>query len=115
MSAAVALATGCGGRGTPAETAAVPPDRLTLVRDQGRGGGFAVTLDCAVADRAACAEVLAALAEADTRERCVPVGGGDARIIVEGVIGGDPVRQIIGRRTDCEAEAFDRAVTALEP
>lgn len=115
LSVAVALAAGCGGSGSaPESTAAVPPDRLTATLTDG-GAAFAIDLDCAVADRRACSEVLTALGDAQADERCVPSAGGTGSIAVDGTIDGDEVRALVTRRTDCEIRTYDRVLGALGP
>ena len=110
--ALLALAWGCGGDGAAERTGPTPPDRLevTLVGDT--VGRFRVDLDCAVADRDACAGLIAALAAADDPLTCSPADGGDRQLEVEGTIDGEPVRAVVARRTDCEIAAYDAAARA---
>lgn len=115
LSAAAALAAGCAGGGSStAPTTPVPPDRLAITLSGGGGPAFRFDLECAVADREACADVLAAIAESERDDVCEPApGGGDAVIDVTGTIGGDPVSALIDRRTDCEIRAYDAVVAGL--
>jgi len=110
--AALLLLAACGGGGSSERTGPTPPDRLRVTAEGGGGGRFRVDLDCAVADRDACTGVLAALAAADDPQTCSPAAGGDRRLLVEGTIDGEPVRAVVGRRTDCEIAAYDAAVRA---
>ena len=111
--ALLALAWGCGsGDGAAERTGPTPPDRLQVTVVGDTVGRFRVDLDCAVADRDACAGVIAALAAADDPETCSAADGGDRQIEVEGTIDGEPVRAVVGRRTDCEIAAYDAAVGA---
>lgn len=80
------------------------------------GGGlarFRVALECAVADRAVCADVIAGAASVDDPERCVPVDGGDGSLTIEGTIDGTEIRAVLRRRTDCEMRAHDRVARAI--
>ena len=113
VAALLALAWGCGGDGGASErTGPTPPDRLQVTLEGGTVGRFRVELDCAVADRDACAGLIAALAAADDPPTCSPADGGDRRLLVVGTIDGEPVRAVVGRRTDCEIAAYDAAVGA---
>ena len=111
--AAAALAGGCGA-GAPAErTGSTPPDRLQVTAEGGTAGRIRVDLDCAIADREACAGVITALAAADDPQACSPVDGGDRVLRVQGTIDGQEVRAVIERRTDCEVAAYDAAARAV--
>lgn len=82
------------------------------------GGGAAPVLrfdlECAVADRAACTDVLGALAEADADDTCEAApDGGDAVIRVTGTISGERVSAEIDRRTDCQIRAYDAIIAGL--
>jgi len=110
--AVVLIAAACGGGGAAERTAATPPDRLAVTAEGGGSGPFRVDLDCAVADREACAGVIAAVAAADDPRTCSPADGGDRRLQVEGTIEGEPIRAVVERRTDCEIAAYDAAVRA---
>jgi hypothetical protein len=113
--AALALA-GCGGGGGGGErTDRPPPDRLTVTLSSETGPSFRVALDCAVADRPACADILEALAEGRDAEACAPIARIGGRIVVRGTIGGEGVGAAIERRTDCEARLYDRVREALAP
>jgi len=81
----------------------------------GDAGAFRVSLDCDVADREACAEVLDALADARDGERCAPIEDGGRRISISGTIGGRRVVADVRRRTDCEARLYDRVSAAIGP
>lgn len=117
LSAAVAVSAACGSGGATAtgSTEPVAPDRLSVTLAAAGAAGFRLDLDCAVADRDACAGVLAAIAAAEDDERCAaaPDDDDDATILVSGTIGGDRVRALLGRRTDCEIRAYDAVATAL--
>jgi hypothetical protein len=112
VAAAVLLVAGCAGGGTAERTGQTPPDRLSVTVDGGSAGPFRVDLDCAVADRDACAGVIAAVAGADDPGTCSPADGGDRRLQVAGTIEGEPVRAVVERRTDCEIAAYDAAARA---
>ncbi len=112
VAAALLLAVACTGGGGAERTSATPPDRLTVTADGGSGGPFRVSLDCAVADRDACAGIIAALAAADDPGTCSPADGGDRRLQVGGTIDGEPIRVVVKRRTDCEIAAYDAAARA---
>ena len=109
----VGTAAGCGGSGSSASTEPTPPDRLAVSAEGGDIGSFSVDLDCAIADRATCAEVLRAVGTADDPEQCVPADSGDESLTVEGTIEGARVRALLRRRTDCEARAYDRVARAI--
>jgi hypothetical protein len=111
-SALLALAWGCGGDGAAERTGPTPPDRLQVTLEGGAVGRFRIELDCAVADRDACAGVIAALAAADDPPTCSPADGGDRQLEVVGTIDGEPIRAVVGRRTDCEIAAYDAAARA---
>lgn len=116
LSAAVAVTAACGGGGATAtgSTEPVPPDRLSVTLAAAGAADFRLDLDCAVADRDACAGVLAAIGAAEQDEECVAAADDDgATMLVSGTIGGEQVRALLGRRTDCEVRAYDAAVTAL--
>lgn len=76
---------------------------------------FRVPLDCDVADRAACAEIIAALRERAGRDSCGPGGGGPGRLLVEGTIEGARVRGEADRATDCGERLYERVLDALGP
>jgi hypothetical protein len=113
--AALALAGCAAGGGAGDRTDPPPPDRLEVTLDPQEGSSFTVALDCGVADRATCAEILEALAEERDAERCAPVPPSGRRIRVRGTIGGEEVSAAIERRTDCEARLYDRVSAALGP
>ena len=110
---AVGALAGCGGGGGAERTGPVPPDRLVVTAEGGGIGHFRIDLDCAIADRDACAGVLAAIASADDPERCEARDGGDRSLAIEGMIGGEEVRALLRRRTDCEVDAYDAAARAV--
>jgi hypothetical protein len=113
---AAIVAAGCGGGGGGADRSdPPPPDRLTVRFTSGAGEAFRVSLDCGVADRAACSEILEAIAEERDAETCEPIAPTGERIVVRGLIGGQEVGAAIARRTDCEARLFDRVSAALGP
>ena len=60
-----------GGRGPDGRRP--PPDRLAVTLSSEAGPSFRVALDCAVADRTACADILEALAEGRDAETCAPI------------------------------------------
>ena len=109
----IAAAAGCGGGGPPDATAPTPPDRLAVSAEGGGLGSFRVELECAIVERATCADIIEAVAAADDPERCAPLDGGDASLTVEGTIDGAEVRALLRRRTDCEARAYDRVAQAI--
>jgi hypothetical protein len=110
--AVLLLAAACAGGGVAERTGPTPPDRLSVTAEGGSAGRFRVDLDCAVADREACAGVIAALAAADDPQTCSPADDDGRRLEVDGTIGGDPVRAVVKRRTDCEIAAYDAAARA---
>ncbi len=112
VAAVVLLAAACAGGGTAERTGATPPDRLSVTAEGGSAGPYSVVLDCAVADREACADVIAAVAAADDPRTCSPADGGDRRLQVEGTLEGEPIRVVVERRTDCEIAAYDAAARA---
>jgi len=111
--AGIAAGAGCGGGGASGSTAPAPPDRLTVSVEGDGLGSLRVDLECAIADRGACADVIAAVASADDPERCTPVDGGAGSLIVDGTIGGAEVRELLRRRTDCEVRAYDAVARAI--
>jgi hypothetical protein len=114
LSVAAAVA-GCGGPGaTTAATTTTAPDRLTVDLRADDAATLRVELGCAVADRAACAAILSALAAARREEHCAPVtGSDDASLRVSGTIGGRSVRALLRRRTDCEIRSYDAVAAGL--
>ena len=111
---AVSLLAGCGGAGDGAgRTDPPPPDRLDVTLTAAEGDAFRVALDCGVADRAACSEILEAIAEEEDGETCEPIADTGERIVVRGLIEGQEVGAALDRRTDCEARLFDRVNAAL--
>jgi hypothetical protein len=112
VAAVLLLAAACGGIGAAERTGATPPDRLSVIVEGGDAGPFRVELDCAIADRDACAGVIAAVAAADDPSTCSPADGGERRLEVRGSLDGEPVRAVVARRTDCEIAAYDAAVRA---
>lgn len=114
LSLAAALLAGCGaGDPAPRSTEPTPPDRLAVTVSGGGVPAFRIDLECAVADRDACVDVLAALTEAQSDDVCEPAPGGDGVIDVTGTIGGDVVEQRIDRRTDCQVRAYDAIIAGL--
>ena len=114
--AAALVLAGCGAGGGGGErTDRPPPDRLAVTLSSEAGPSFRVALDCAVADRTACADILEALAEGRDAETCAPIAPAGGRIVVRGTIGGEGVGAAIERRTDCEARLYDRVRAALAP
>lgn len=110
--AALALA-GCSATGPDRGDSTTPVPRDTLAVTL-RGDGvpaFRVSLDCAVADRQACAQVLDALDRGQRLDGCRPVpAAGSSTVEVTGTIGGQDVRQLVTRRTTCERETYDGVV-----
>jgi hypothetical protein len=115
LSAAVALAAGCGGGGGSApSTTHVAPDRLAVTLSGAGVPAFRFDLECAVADRDACVGVVSALTEAQSDDVCEPApDGGGGVIDVTGTLGGDRVDERVDRRTDCQVRAYDAVITAL--
>jgi hypothetical protein len=109
---ALAVAAGCGRGDAPPRTGATPPDRLSVTAEGGSAGRFRIDLDCAVADRDACAGVVEALLAADDPQTCAPADGGDRVLRVAGTLDGEEVRVVLRRRTDCEIAAYDAAARA---
>ena len=110
--AALLVSAACGGGSALERTGATPPDRLSVTAEGGTAGRFRVDLDCSVADREACAGVIAALAAADDPGTCSPADGGDRQLKVVGTIDGEPISVTVERRTDCEIAAYDAAARA---
>ena len=110
-----AVAAGCADGGAAERTEPPPPSRLTVTIGDEGAEAFRVPLDCDVADRATCAEILAALRERAGRESCGPGGGGPGRIVVEGTIEGARVRGEADRATDCGERLYEWVLDALGP
>lgn len=113
VAVSVAAGAGCGGGSPSGSTVPTPPDRLAVSVGGGGLGSFRVDLECAIADRGVCADVIAAVAAADDPERCTPLDGGNGSLTVEGSIDGAEVRTLLRRRTDCEVRAYDRVARAI--
>ena len=113
LSAAVAVA-GCGGERSSTEpTTRVSPDRLVITLRDGGGRPLRFDLDCAVADRDACSQILSAIRDAEGAEVCRAAPTDASSLAVSGTIAGDRVRSLLSRRTDCEIRTYDRAIDAL--
>ncbi len=112
---AAAIAAGCGGAGpTTTATTAEAQDRIEVSLGGGEDGSLRISLDCTVADRAACSTILEALADARDAEGCTAMAGTPrARLRVSGSIAGDRVSALVTRRTDCEVRTYDRVVAGL--
>ena len=74
-----------------------------------------MALDCDVADRSTCAEILDAVADERDAQTCAPIADAGQRILVRGSIGGADVAVTVERRTDCEARLYERVRAALSP
>jgi hypothetical protein len=112
--AASALAAGCAPDGDGQGTEVEPPDRLTIVRDDGEGTALRIELECDGGDRARCASIggrLSAL-EPDPDEVCAEVLVGPDSITVEGRLDGDPVSVRVDRSDSC-ADARYRLLDEL--
>lgn len=109
------MATGCGAGGSSStRTERVPPDRLALTLDGAGAGALRIDLECAVADRAACSAVIAALLDVQSDDECAPAADpADASILVSGTIDGARVESVVTRRTTCQGRAYDRIVRGL--
>jgi hypothetical protein len=103
--------SGCEG---PEPRSTIPPNRLQVSLAAGDAGALVLRLDCEIADRDACAGIIAALREAPDAERCEPIRDSGSRIAVTGRIGGEAVDRVLRRRTDCEARLYDRVRGALD-
>lgn len=114
LSAAALALAGCGGGGGGGgeSTAATPPDRLSVQISEG-GSTFGVALDCAIADRDACAAVLTAIGRADEDATCAPTPDDGGRITVTGTIDGKKIGSVLRRRTDCETTTYDDVAKVL--
>jgi hypothetical protein len=110
--AAIGLA-GCGGGEGRAETGQTPPDHLSVEIRGGGFGAFRIPLDCAIADRDACAAVVSTIGAADRDAVCTPTTDNGARITVTGTIGGARVGAVLRRRTNCETRAYDQVAGVL--
>jgi hypothetical protein len=102
---------GCEG---PEPRSTIPPNRLQVSLAAGDAGALRLRLDCEIADRDACAGIIAALREGIDSERCEPIPDSGSRIVVTGRIGGQAVDRVLRRRTDCEARLYDRVRRALD-
>ena len=102
---------GCEG---PEPRSTIPPNRLQVSLAAGEAGSLLLRLDCEIADRDACAAIIAALREGQDSDRCEPVGDSGSRIVVTGRVAGERVNRVLRRRTDCEARLYDRVRQALD-
>lgn len=115
--AASLLAGGCGDQTSGSGTAATAPadDTLTvrLLREQTLIE--TLTLDCAGADRATCAEVARLLPRLrpDPNEACTQIYGGPERIVLSGQLAGERVRLEVGRTDGCAIARYDLLAAAL--
>ena len=112
--AAAALVGGLAGCEGPEAPSTIPPNRLQVSLDAGETGAIVLRLDCEIADRDACAGIIAALREGADSERCAPIRDSGSRIVVTGRIGGQAVDRVLRRRTDCEARLYDRVRRSLD-
>lgn len=92
----------------------MPPSRLEVSLAAGEAGALRLRLDCEVADRAACSEVLAALRDPVDSEGCEPIRDPGSRLVVTGRIEGEAVERLLRRQTDCEARVYDAVRRALD-
>jgi hypothetical protein len=104
---------GCSGGSDGA--ASTVPTQLTVTRSDDSGPTSTVELDCAGADAAACARVVALLPGLAPAygEVCTQIYGGPERIEVRGTVDGTPVRVEVTRENGCEIDRYDRMETAL--
>ena len=109
--ALLGILAGCG---DSEPRSAIPPDRLEVSLAAGEAGALRLRLDCEIADRDACAGVVAALRERADSEGCEAIPDSSSRIVVTGRIAGEAVNRVLRRRTDCEARLYDRARRALD-
>lgn len=108
------LLGGIAGCGDPEPRSTIPPNRLQVSLAAGEAGALLLRLDCEIADRDACAGIIAALREGVNSERCAPLRDPGSRIVVTGRIAGERVLRVLRRRTDCEARVYDRVRRALD-
>lgn len=112
--AAAVLAGGFGACQGPEPPSSFPPDRLQISLAAGDAGALVLRLDCEIADRDACAGIVAALRAGAGPEPCRPIQDAGSRIRVTGRIRGERVDRVLMRRTDCEARLYDRVQRALD-
>ena len=98
----------------PEPPSTIPPDRLQVSLAAGDAGALVLRLDCEIADRDACAGIVAALRAGADSEPCRPTPDTGSRIRVTGRIGGQRVDRVLTRQTDCEARLYDRVRRALD-
>ena len=111
--AALAVAACGGGDGGSSGTGPTPPDRLSIEIQGGGLGTFTIPLDCAIADRDACAGIINALGRADDDPTCRATPDDGGRITVTGTLNGKKIESIVRRRTDCETRVYDDVVASL--
>ena len=116
MGALALLLSACGGDDAAAPGTA-PGDgetRLVVRHLDGERQVRATDLGCAAGDPR-CARVVALLPELrpDPDEVCTQIYGGPERMIVEGMVDGEPVRVEVTRTDGCEIARYDRLEAAL--
>lgn len=116
LGALALLLTACGGDGAGAAgTAPRSGETRLVVRHLDGDRQVRVTdLGCPSGDQR-CARVVALLPELrpDPDEVCTQIYGGPERMIVEGVVGGEPVRAEVTRTDGCEIARYDRLSAAI--
>ncbi len=115
LSIAALAVAGCGGGGGGggSGTSPIPPDRLSVQIQGGGVGSFTIPLDCAIADRDACAGITKALGDAEDDPTCRATPDDGARITITGTLDGKKIESIVRRRTNCETRVYDGVVHAL--
>lgn len=116
MGALALLLSACGGDDAAAPGTG-PGDgetRLVVRHLDGERQVGATDLRCAAGDPR-CARVVALLPELrpDPDEVCTQIYGGPERMIVEGMVDGEPVRVEVTRTDGCEIARYDRLEAAL--
>lgn len=94
-----------------------PPDRLTVVRDDGGGTTFRIELECDGGDRARCAGIAAHLPdlEANPNDSCAEIFLGSESISLEGQLGNEPVSLRVGRTDSCTDARYQTLDALLRP
>jgi len=115
LSIAALAVAGCGGAGDGGSsgTGPTPPDRLSVAIQGGGLGTFTIPLDCAIADRDACAGITNALGDAEDDPTCRAIPDDGARITITGTLDGKKIESIVRRRTNCETRVYDEVVKSL--
>jgi hypothetical protein len=116
-SLAAALLIGCASGGDGQGTDATPPDRLTVIRNDGRGTALRIVLECEGGDRARCADIAAQLAdlEPNPSDVCAEIFLGRESISLSGQLDGDPVSLQVDRSDSCGDARYRELDALLRP